>query len=203
LGREILRKLRDVCAGRSERMLEGKDHQRLDLERAHLANGLAENYLHLYQDLLKRDPSIEHDSTFERARLALGKLGHLTMVNAMTSCSPEQQREFQAAYNQLPKEYKQVANDSEADLIRDIEVAMQEICNRQGMGHRAPPDIQMNAQAAVQNLHNTMSNPRIGAASANIVDKAIQVSELNRDKENKMMSIIQDERDIQEASRQR
>lgn len=203
LGREILRKLRDVCAGRSERMHEGKDHQQLDLERAHLVNGLAENYLQLYQDLLMRDSSIQHDSTFDRARIAIGKLGHLTMLNAMSNCSPEQQREFQAAYDQLPEEYKKVADDNEADLMRDVEAAMQEICNRQGIRHRAPSEVQNHAQAAVQNLHNTMSNPRIGAASVNIVDKAIQVSELNRDKENKMMSIIQDENDIQQATRQR
>ncbi len=189
LGREILRKLRDITASRSKRVHEGVDHKRQDLERANLANGLAENYLHLYQDLLKRDPSIGQDSTFERARIALGKLGHFSMLHALDNSSPEERKELQAAYNQLPQEYKKISQDNEADLIRDVEVAMEEMSRLQGVGHRAAPEVKSYAQAAVKNLHNTMSNPRIGAASANIVDKAAEVGKLNEGRQAKVVEM--------------
>lgn len=193
LGREILEKLRKMCAGRSQRMREGIDHQSLDLERAHLLNGLAENYLQMYQDLLTRDPSIAKDSTFERARIALGKLGHLTMLNGLSSSSAEQKREYETAYAQLPEEYKKVAGDNEADLIRDVEVAMDELCHRQNMSKHAAPELQQFAKSAVQNLHNTMSGARIGAASANIIDKAKQVSAMNQGHEAKVVQMNQDQ----------
>lgn len=179
LAREILRRLRDLAGARSERAHEGMDHRRQDLERANLLAGLSENYLQMYQDLLARDPSLQNDSTFERARMALGKLGHMTMLNALTTCGPEQQRELKAAYDALPEEYKKVSNDTEISLLRDVEVAMDELQQRQQLPAQANVEVKRTAQAAVRNMHNTMHQMRIRSASANILDKAREINAMN------------------------
>ncbi|MDG1286858.1 MAG: hypothetical protein P8P30_04760 [Rickettsiales bacterium] len=182
LGREILRKLKEINAGRSDRAHDGLGTEREDIERAHMMHGLAENYLELYNDLLLQDPSIKHDSTFERARLAIGKLGHLTMLDAMKNASsPEERKELEAAYAALPDEYKQVRDDNESDLVRDVEVAMEEMGKRQNVGRTVDPSVRSRAQGAVNDMHNTMSSVRIGAASRNInlVNMAREVNQMN------------------------
>lgn len=179
LGREILRRLREISFGRSERALDGLNSERLDLEHANLVRGFAENYLELYNDLLARDPSIVNDSTFERARLAIGKLGHLSMLDARSNANKEERRELNAAYAELPKEYKQVNSDVEEDLIRDVEVAMNEIANRQNVAQKAVPQVRKTAKSAVMNMHNTMSNARFAAAPTNLINQARQVNAIN------------------------
>ncbi len=187
LGREILRKLKEINAGRSDRAHDGLDTEREDIERSQMMHGLAENYLKVYNDLLLQNPSIQLDSTFERARIAIGKLGHLTMLDAMKNASsPEERKELEAAYAALPSEYKKVSNDNEADLIRDVEVAMKEMGRRQNVGQAADPNVKSRAKGAVNDMFNTMSSVRIGAASQNVsgrfnlVQMAKEVSQMNQ-----------------------
>jgi hypothetical protein len=179
LGREILRQLRNICAGRSDRKREGQDHTDLDLERANLIRAFAVEYQELYLDMLDEDPTLANDSTFERARLAIGKLGHLTMLNARMSATLEESPELEHAYANLPAEYKDIGNDTETALIRDIEVAWQEIARRSHVARNVSPEVKSFAKQATANLHQTMTNPTIGAASVNIIDKAREVRVLN------------------------
>ncbi len=131
LGEEILRRLRDICAGKSDRAHSGAEHKVQDVQRAVLLKDLAENYLEQYNDLLLVDPSIAEDSTFERARMAIGKLGHMSMLDAMVNCDHAKLREMEHLYDDLPRDYKDVEHDVEENLLYDIEKAMGEMTKRQ------------------------------------------------------------------------
>ena len=181
LAREILRKLRKVCSERAELAGEVRIHEREDMERGHLISGFANNYLQLYRDLLLQDPSIMNDSTFDRARLAIGKLGHLTVDHAMLGADGAQYNELKASYDTLPEEYKKIdLEDTEEAMIRDLEVAIDEIGKRMNVSRQVAPHIRSNAMAAVQELGSVMTNAYIAGAPPSLVEKAYETAAVNR-----------------------
>ena len=178
--RDILRRLRELQPGSSERVQDARDKQSDDLERGDLLVQLAEQYQNLYDDLLAQDASIQVDSTFERARIALGKLGHLVSDDAIKHLNTEGKRDFKAVIDKIPENFKQVAADNEADLLRDVESAFTELTTRyNSLAAPAPAAAAAfaNAQNVRSDMENTMHNVTIGASSKNI-SQHLSLSEL-------------------------
>lgn len=165
-GREILRRLKELAAGRSDRAVEGVGSRREDLDQSVMLRDLAATYAVLYEDMLAQDPSLEYDSTFERARLALGRLGQIAIKDAeKNSDTIEERQQFRDLLANAPEEFQQLRNEPIQELLHDVETAMEELQSRQRLMERGTSPLAQ-AKDIAGGMSHAMSNPEIGASSS-------------------------------------
>jgi hypothetical protein len=191
LAHEIIERLRNMKFDNANEGLPGVDQQAHDLERGELIAELAMAYQIIMADLARVNPEALSDPSFEAARLAFGKLGHLTYIDAQRSSILESQGNnlpaLDLAQRELPEEFTLTYAGEEAELLREIETGLKAAIYHRG-GH--PGKIRKVEVEEVrddfQKMHNRISSysAYIGAATENLVGEARSINRLRQATEN-------------------
>lgn len=177
------------------------DDQKRDLEKGELLAELAMTYQNVIADLAAHNPEALQDPRFEAARLALGRLGHLTLIDSQEASCIENDgaslHMLTAAQHELPQEFQIIAPGQERSLLHDVEqaliVATQYRGVRQGMANRSTDAMQHTVSGAsayisaanargVEAMQQTISgvSAYFASSSENILKEAKAINQTNQ-----------------------
>lgn len=194
LAHTILDKLKKMNLGTSDRGLDARASERRDLEQSQAFVELASAYQSVLAGLAQTNPQALNDPRFEQARLAIGKLGHITLIEAMDACAHEKGhgemlKQLIAAKDRLPAEFQQIEGVTTKELVKTIEEALHYAAEYQGIhmernrsqGIPIDPAAQARVNASINQMVNTMSGvaSRIGATRFDLIQEAQDINRAN------------------------
>ncbi len=201
LGHKILDNLKKLRTKSADELLNMREQQRKELEESQLLVELANAYQEVISGLAHSNPQSLQLSVFEDARLAIGKLGHITLIAAMNAYQKENSmeathklQELLDAKDNLPAEFQEIDADTKEELIATIAQALYKAAELQNINQKRNVSEEQNIdrsvnlspeqQHKIRTMQLTMQGEaaRISAASANLVEEARAINAANQQK---------------------
>jgi hypothetical protein len=139
--RNILDNLKNLNFGRPNREMDSREQQRQELEAGQNFLQLAEEYQKVMSGIVHEHPHLLQEPIFAEAKLAIGKLGNVMMVEAMNELvlddknpkAVEELAELTQAHSFLPDEFTSVIDNDPEKLVKKIQEALEYAAEYQGM----------------------------------------------------------------------
>lgn len=139
LAHEILDKLKRICVKKNGYALDSPDAQMRDLEEAQLILAFASKYEDVMAGLAQTNPAAAlNDPQFVEARIAIGKLGFITMRNALKALADDpdgasKMHDLEKSMLSLPEEFQKTDGESVEKLLKVVENSMNYAAELQGI----------------------------------------------------------------------
>lgn len=205
LAHRIIDNWKLINSDHSQKQIDEVDLKNKELEKGQLLAELAMTYDKLMADIAATSPELlsgPQAQQFTDAKLAMGKLGYLTLVRAIKAATEEKDGNLQHALlyieeTRVPAAYKQDTSKDEAALIAQIEQALKAAEQyRAAKKNRKPvsPDLNVDLTKTIANMHGRINgdSANIGAANSWAIPEAKALNTELSQKEAKVVQMTPD-----------
>ena len=182
LGHHILDNLKKMKFEGKGYAIDSPETQKRDLDEANNFVKLASAYEDILAGLGEAHPEALSNPLLEEARLAFGKLGHMTLLNALHAYADDPNagdkiHDLEQAIEGLPVEYQFIKGETVEKLLMKIEMAMDFAVRKQGLQEKREKRTEKAKEIAAQlvaqddaSLNHTIAmNAELLATTPNLI----------------------------------
>lgn len=205
LAHRIIDNWKLINSTHSQKQIDEVDLKNKELEKSELLAELAMTYDKLMADISATSPELLNGTQaqqFRDTKLAMGKLGYLTLIRAIEAAKDKKDGNLQHELlyieeARVPAAYKQVTSKDEAALIAQIEQALKAAEQyRAAKRNRKPvsPDLNVNLTKTIATMHGRINgdSANIGAANSWAIPEAQALNTELSQKETKVTQMHSD-----------